>query len=122
MKRTALIFIAALSLPSLAWSAEPPVAGRDAIANRRPSVATRPAPPPPPAIRKIEPPRHVEPRRTERHFVRRRPIIIVPAGPAVGWTCETPRFECDLARPQPLGDDCFCRSPSGARRWGTVIE
>lgn len=42
--------------------------------------------------------------------------------PALGDTCSTPRYACELSRPRPLGEDCWCRSPSGARRSGVVTR
>ena len=73
----------------------------------------RPVPQP-----RYEPPRYpriyVEP--TER-LRNPRPVY----RSAFGYTCETSRFSCELSRPQRLGDDCSCRSPSGNRRAGTVV-
>lgn len=45
-----------------------------------------------------------------------------PYRPALGNICATPRFACELYRAQPLGDDCWCYSPSGARRSGVVTR
>ncbi len=45
-----------------------------------------------------------------------------PYRPAVGNVCATPRFACELYRPQPLGADCWCYAPSGARRSGVVTR
>lgn len=78
--------------------------------------------PPPPVVIDRRPPPPPPPPPTRRWGYERPPIVVVPA-PRIsyGFTCETPRFECELPRAQPLGDDCWCRSPSGARRSGTVV-
>lgn len=131
MKRYLMSFAAAaMLLPAAAIAGEETTSSaREAgqLGTPRPSspnVIVRPGPADPrPNWRPDRPPQPVyrPPHRPPVIVHRPPPVIYYPApSPRLGWTCETPRFECDLSRPRPIGDECSCRSPSGARRWGVV--
>ena len=92
-----------------------------------PAPVFRPTPPPPPVFR--EPPRREvyrdPPRREgyrEPYYRPLPPPVIYRPAPRFGYTCQTRRFECELRRPRPLGEDCECETPSGRTRPGQVIE
>lgn len=92
----------------------------------QPPQVYRPAPPPPPSFRLPPPPQvYREPPRREVYrepfFRPLPPPVIYRPAPRLSYTCQTRRFECELRRPLPIGDDCECRTPSGNYRSGEVV-
>lgn len=97
-----------------------PAPGRP-VPQQQPPQVYRQSPPPREVYR--EPQREVY-REPPRTVYRQAPPIVIFGGsqPRYGYTCQTRRFECELRRPRPIGEECECLSPSGSYRSGEVVD